>query len=247
MKRLNGMSMSDKVLLAVFEKWPEGEFTSEALVVACWQKYPQVFGLQGFSDQYPDSNVIYRYIMGKDSIVKKQRWLIQAGPKLYRITPAGVSHALKLIAKIGTVPQLQQERLERFQEQLLARVLASPAWKKYISKHVEEITLADACGFWSITPRSSGEQYRSARRDMEEAFNEVKHRLEDLGHTISISGKTALTLPDIELLKALNQTLEERFRNELSIINRRSVRWGQISTGLEGGGISQGTENPKDR
>ncbi len=127
MDNSKAISKSEMVLLAAYERWPDSEFTAEELVIACWQKYPDSFGLQGYSEKYPDSNIIYRHIMGKDSIVKKQRWLSQKGQKRYVLTPAGVNHALRICGTIGDKAELQQHKIDRFYEQILFRVLTGPA------------------------------------------------------------------------------------------------------------------------
>ena len=36
---------------------------------------------KGYEKRHPDSNVVYRYIMGQESIVKKHKWLLQTRKK----------------------------------------------------------------------------------------------------------------------------------------------------------------------
>jgi len=216
------ISKSEMVLLAAYERWPDIEFTSEELVIACWQKYPDSFGLQGYSDKYPDSNIVYRHIMGKDSIVKKQRWLSQKGQKRYVVTPAGVNHALRLRGATDSRPELQQYRIDRFYEQILLRMFAGTAWTKFKNGQIEELTFTDACGFWSINPRSSGEQYMYAKRDLAEYIGKSNGK-------VTLASKVSVSSQDLEQLEILEKELQARFKDQLDLINRRSIRWGKVT------------------
>jgi len=232
MNSIKTISKSEMILLASYERWPDSEFTSEELVIACWQKYPDSFGLQGYSDKYPDSNVVYRYIMGKDSIVKKQRWLSQKGQKCYIVTPAGVNHALRLHGATDSRPELQQYRIDRFYEQILLRVFTGTAWTKFKNGQIEELTFTDACGFWSINPRSSGEQYMSAKRDLAEAIAVTRRHIEYIGKSnrkVTLASKVNVSSQDLEQLEILERELQARFKDQLDIINRRSIRWGKVT------------------
>ena len=226
------ISKSEMVLLSAYDRWPDGEFTSEELVIACWQKYPDSFGLQGYSDKYPDSNIVYRHIMGKDSIVKKQRWLSQKGQKRYVLTPAGVNHALRIRRATDSKAELQQYRIDRFYEQLLFRVFTGSAWSKFKNGQIEELTFTDACGFWSINPRSSREQYMSARRDLTEAIAVTRRNIEHIDKSngkVTLASKVSVFSQDLEHLQILERELAMRFKDQLDLISRRSIRWGKVT------------------
>jgi hypothetical protein len=226
------ISKSEMVLLAAYERWPDMEFTSEELVIACWQKYPDSFGLQGYSDRYPDSNIVYRHIMGKNSIVKKQRWLSQRGQKRYMVTPAGVGHALKLRGAAEGRPELEQHRIDRLYEQVLLRAFAGTAWAKFKNGQIEELTFTDACGFWSINPRSSGEQYMYARRDLAAAIEVARRHIKATGNSngkVTLAAKVSVSSQDLDELEALEAALQARFKDQLDLISRRSVRWGKVT------------------
>ncbi len=229
MDRLGNISKSEMVLLAAYTKWPDNEFTAEELVVACWEKYPDSFGLQGYSDKYPDSNIVYRHIMGKSSIVKKQRWLSQKSQKRYSLTPAGINHALKLIGTSDHVTNIQHQRIDRFYEQLLFRILTGTAWNKFNNDQIEELTFTDACGFWSINPRSSGEQLRSSRNDLTKAILVVEEQLGRDNTDVIIASKIKVSRNDLERLKDLEKELDTRFKDQLDLISRRSIRWGKVA------------------
>ena len=228
MDKVGNISKAEMVLLAAYEKWPDSEFTAEELVVACWQKYPDSFGLQGYSDKYPDSNIVYRHIMGRDSIVRKQRWLSQKSQKRYALTPAGINHALKIMGTVDLITVMQHQRIDRFYEQLLLRVLTGTAWNKFKSGQIEELTFTDACGFWSINPRSSGEQLRSARRDLAKAMSVVSEHLDEGNGDVTLASRIKVSRDDLEQLQILEKELDTRFKDQLDIIDRRIMRWGKV-------------------
>lgn len=222
------ISKSEMILLSVYDNWTESEFTAEDLVVACWKKYPDAFGLQGYPDKYPDSNIIYRYIMGKDSIVKKSRWLSQKDQKRYVLTIAGINHAIKILGHEGYKVEAQRQKIDRYYEQVLLRIFTGAAWAKFVSGRMNELTFTDACGFWSINPRSSGEQFRSAKRELSEAIASAKRSLNTTDAKVALSSKLVICRKDIERLELLNEELQEKFKNQLDLINSRSMKWGKV-------------------
>ena len=232
MKKGENISKAEMILVAAQDKWPDGEFTAEDLVVACWEKFPDSFGLQGHTAKYPDSNIVFRYIMGKDSIVKKQRWLSQKGQKRYVITPAGLNHVLKLRGSANLQLESQQYRIDRFYEQVLSRILTGRALDKFKGGEIEELTFTDACGFWSINPRSSGEQLLSAGRDLAEAIRITREHIKQintLNGKIMLAGKISIASVDLEQIEQLDKLLREKFKDQVNLIERRITRWGKIT------------------
>ena len=61
------LTVSQKIILAAHKLEQAGHtpFTIEALTVAAWKDNKQTFGLRGFDDQYPNSNVLYAALMGE--------------------------------------------------------------------------------------------------------------------------------------------------------------------------------------
>lgn len=232
MEKGKNISKAEMILVAAQDKWPEGEFTAEDLVIACWEKFPDSFGLQGYTSKYPDSNIVFRYIMGKDSIVKKQRWLSQKGQKRYVITPAGLNHVLKLRGSANLQLESQQYKIDRFYEQVLHRILTGCALSKFKGEEIEELTFTDACGFWSINPRSSGEQLLSAGRDLAEAIRVTREHIKQinkLNGKIMLAGKIGIASVDLDQIEQLDKLLREKFKDQLDLIERRITRWGKTT------------------
>ena len=52
------LSSKQKILIAAY-KLNKKSFSSEELSVKTWELYKQDFGLEGFTDKYPNTNAIY--------------------------------------------------------------------------------------------------------------------------------------------------------------------------------------------
>ena len=218
----------EKVLISAFRQWPEESFSAEDLVVACWNEFPEEFGLQGYEAVHPDANVIYRYIMGQNSIVKKHKWLLQTRSKTYRLSTQGVSHALALVGDTQPGGDGQRLRIERAREAVLARLLRSRAWMKYQTG--EEIVFREACMFWGIVPRSAGEEYRFARKELADSLSLAEGRIRQTQTTDvwipevnrSISQET------LYQLRSLDAELVETFTDEIAGIIGRVIDRGRL-------------------
>jgi hypothetical protein len=62
-------------------------FTKNALVVAAYREAPALFGLKGFP-QYPDSNLVFSYLYGKDGLVSKAM-IERVGAGVFRVRGNG--------------------------------------------------------------------------------------------------------------------------------------------------------------
>ena len=218
----------EKILISAFRLWPEEAFSAEDLVVACWKEFPEDFGLQGYEKLYPDSNVIYRYIMGRESIVKKHKWLLQTRSKTYRLSMQGVSHALTLLGEHQPGAESQRVRIERAREAVLSRLLRSRAWKKYETG--EEIVFREACAFWGIIPRSANEEYRFARKELEDSLVVAEERIvESDGAGLFVpEANRSVDQRTMSALRDLDTKLTERFANEISGITGRVIDRGRV-------------------
>ena len=218
----------EKILISAFKRWPEEAFSAEDLVIACWQEFPEDFGLQGYEQLHPDSNVVYRHIMGQKSIVKKNKWLLQTRSKTYRLSTLGISRALTLAGESKSAINSQRLRIERAREAVLSRLLRSRAWMKY--QNGDEIVFREACAFWGIIPRSANEEYRYARRELEDSLAAAEERI---GHSVEVS----LVVPDanrsidqatLSELRELDAKLTETFAEEISGIIGRMIDRGRV-------------------
>ena len=220
-------SKHEKVLLSAFQRWPEAAFTAEDLVMACWESFPDDFGLQGHEKVAPDSNVVYRHIMGQNSIVKKEKWLLQTQSKTYKVSTKGAEHALD-IQEARESDSPQRVRIDRAREAVLGRLLRSRAWQKHLRG--EEIVFREACGFWGITPRAAGEEYRLARSELVSALELAETKLADGGGQALFIPEigTQVEATDLSDLRILDTHLLEKFADEVVSIKERFVERGRI-------------------
>ena len=217
----------EKVLVSAFNRWQEGEFSAEDLVVACWREFPDDFGLQGYEQLYPDSNMVYRYIMGQSSIVKKHNWMHQTRRKTYRLSTQGVSHALTLVGD-GDQAGESRVRIDRAREAVLTRLLRSRALMK--SRTGDEVVFREACAFWGIVPRSASEEYRFARRELEDSLVAAEARMEKTpgGSLFVPEVNRPVTQETLSELRHLDSKLREDFAGEISGINSRVIDRGRV-------------------
>lgn len=218
-------TVPEKILLAAaaLEERGESPFSAEALIVAVWQKYPRTFGLKGFADQYPDSNKVLSSIMGVKGLAGRG-WLVKVGQKLYALTREG-RHVVRRLQHGGDgppPPAVDVLRATREQEQFLMALWASSAFEKFQEGRKQELTFADACGFWGISDSTRGPAV-DARLDLVRATLTELERLVTAGDAVLSNGRS-VSLEDVGLLADINTYLGERFARHLNLLRSRGGR-----------------------
>src|SRR5262245_17116824 len=91
------MTVIEKILLAAnaLEEGGISPFTAEQLIVKAWEMDKDLFGLQGYANEHPDSNRILTNIMGSKGL-KGKGWIERVGEKQYRLTASGSRIGLTL-------------------------------------------------------------------------------------------------------------------------------------------------------
>src|SRR5262249_29150211 len=128
----------------------QSPFSAESLIVACWQKFPQTFGLKGYADQYPDSNKVLSSIMGVKGLAGRG-WLAKMGQTLYALSRDCKHIVNRLLALGGPEAATPEHKLSRDQEKFLVSLLDSSAVEKFQEGRKPEMNFADACRFWNIS------------------------------------------------------------------------------------------------
>jgi len=220
------LSIPDKVLVAALEieKMGKDQFSAEDLVVSAWRRFPDAFGLKGHFDEngnlkYPDSNRVYAEIMGSKAL-RKLGFLQKVGPKTYKLTEAGRARAL---ASMNTSSDEAPKKwgLGREISDYIRRLFECKAAQKMREGNVNDISFFDACGFWGISPRSGA-------KDLWNRFTKVETTLgiarDSFGSKTAVTAKHGAipyTDKDIQALLDLHKLLQERFAEELKVINGR--------------------------
>jgi len=217
------MTTVEKILLAAhaLENNGRSPFSAEELVVKAWENDKSLFGLQGYSEQYPDSNRILSNIMGNKGL-KGKGWIDKVGEKLYKLTASGTSIA-KSMTDPAQYPASRASTIDRKQMAIILRMLESPAFKKKNAREEEGILFRDACKFWGISSYSDASTVTTQ-------FRVNKDVLADLEKAVANSATGRLVLPymkdeiDKEKVSSLietNEFLRTKFFDEIENLLKR--------------------------
>lgn len=222
---ISDCTVTEKILLASHQLEVDGQspFSAEALIVACWQKFPKTFGLKGYTDQYPDSNKVLSSIMGERGLARRG-WLVKMGQKLYALTREGRNVANRLLhgGEPATPPPAHQRssKLAREQEKLLLMLFESIAVEKVDEGRKPELTFTDACRFWGISENTHGNA-------VDERMVQIRQQLKEIGRILNngdadLSTGRNVSSEELDHLVEVNDYLEERFARHLSLLRTRS-------------------------
>lgn len=217
------LTVVEKILLAAYalEEGGQSPFTAEQLIVKTWQTDHDLFGLQGYAKDYPDSNRILTNIMGRKGLAGRG-WIERVGQKRYTLTAAGSRAALRITG--DPVGPTYAGGLARKEVTIAMRLLQSPAFEKHQTGQDDGIIFRDACSFWGISNYSTA-------RVLRDRFVEIRDLLQEVDTAISESPTRSITLPerkvtlDDKTAQALRNThdfLQKKFFNELNVIRNRS-------------------------
>lgn len=217
------LTIVEKILIAAYSLEQKGEstFTAEQLIVEAWRQDKGAFGLQGYSDDFPDSNRILTNIMGSKGL-KGKGWIEKVGEKQYRLTALGK----KVAGNLRSVDQTGSARaadIDRGYLPIVQRLLNSPALKKKEEGGEQEIIFRDACNFWGISSYSSASTLRNR-------FTEIRDVLEVLDKSVAASATREIILPEMRIainrhivdsLRETHSLLQRKFFGELEVIRKR--------------------------
>ena len=199
----------------------KGTFNAEDLVVRCWERFPDTFGLQGYADRYPDSNRILKKIMGGEGL-RGKGWLRKVGEKKYRVTEV----ARQTVKARETPSQKETHRrastISRETIEILERIFNSRAIQKFRVRL--PITFGDLSSFWNISPRSNAYHLNIAIRETETALASVEEALNAHanGGLVLPGNSTSITRSDLVVARSLQSFLKQNFTRELEVIRERS-------------------------
>ena len=221
------LCIQDKVLLAAMAVMREGKqrFSTEDLVVMAWKRYPEAFGLAGYTDQagrllYPNSNRVYAEIMGSKPI-RKNGWLRKVGSKMYQLTEAGRSQA-RSVAGVPAAGGVEKWALAREQVIFIRRLFDSRAATKFRAGQREDISFFDACGFWRINAGSNAKDLWSRFAEIETILAVADESLSSRDAVRFTHGAEQFVAGDVKALKEAHVFLQDRFKSEIEHIRART-------------------------
>ena len=138
-----------RVILTAASKLPD-EFTESDLIIASWKCDKDMFGLEGYENEYPAENKILSKLMGIKGLVQKG-FLKRIDRKKYKLTNSGKlfvsgpatalgATALGATALSATVPNATAKvPLDNF----IIRVIESDVYNKFEGSRKDDITFTD--------------------------------------------------------------------------------------------------------
>jgi DNA-binding PadR family transcriptional regulator len=221
---VDDFTVPEKILLAAenLEKQGQSPFSAEALIVASWQRFPNTFGLKGFTDKYPDSNKILSSIMGEKGLARRG-WLVKMGQKVYALTREGrtvIRRVLMLEEESPVAGAIQ--RLGREHDKFVKLLFDSSAVQKFEEHRKHDLSFADATRFWGITENMKGEQLDEKLEEMNRTLAELDRICADTDAEMS-SGRL-VTAGDVRVLTNIHRYMEDRFERHLNLLRSRTVK-----------------------
>lgn len=215
------LTVPEKILVSADELDREkGTFTAEDLVVRCWQKFADTFGLQGYADKFPDSNRVLTNIMGSKGL-RGKGWLRKVGEKRYQVTEVG-RLAANRVRDGNSSEVLRGASLSRETIDILSRLVESRALIKFRLR--QELTFGDLSSFWNVSARSNAYQLNVAIKESEAALIAAETYLTENGaESLSLPGNSIpVAKSDLVLARDLSECLKQKFWDELAVIRDRS-------------------------
>lgn len=235
------LTQNEIVLLAAFSLSNGNvhqEFTAEKLLIEAWKIDRQTFGLRGYEEEFPDSNILYTKLMGKLGLVR-MGYLKKIGEKTYTITEAGLAIASSLTPTTKEV----EVKIDRQLHEALVKIIDHDVFINWLKTNGEYPNkFRDAMWFWGIAPGTPTKTAKDRINRIEKTLQQAKKRVNDAGgkiildaRAISKDGKTELTknkfttldergsrlsldIIDIERCLEFQKTLKNRFQNDLKLM-----------------------------
>ncbi len=215
-----------KILLAAshLEELGQSPFSAEALIVSAWQKYPRIFGLKGYDEQYPDSNKVLASIMGEKGLARRG-WLVKMGQKLYALSHEGRRTVRRLLQgedQPETIKSDRPIRLSKRQDKLLSSLFVTSAYEKFRQGRKQDLTLTDAFRFWGVTENQSSETIQARLDHLRAELAEIESQV-GLGSAGLRDGHSVI-LDDITMLCDIHNHLLRRFHRHLALLRHKTTQ-----------------------
>ena len=198
-----------KVLICALQLEERGflTFSWEQLVLECWKRYPDDFGLKGYEQQYPDSKKITEFI-SLNSINKIYQLEIKERKEAYDL-----AETYDIV--LGTEPPTPvknkfAQELNEFMENVLDK---DRDWENPDSEY--------AFKFWGIPLKTKGEELTLLLEEFDIKLNKIRTVLKGCGGELILENGRSVTWEDLKAISEMNKHLRERFGKILEILKRR--------------------------
>ena len=143
------MASHKEKIAEVLSEWKGQILRAEQITFLAWTKYPDDFGLDGYSGQFPDHHRVYCSLYGRRGLVAKG-YLVHIGEKLFRVPKDG-----ETVAEMPGAGVFLRSR-------------NSDAYRMYADGKKNEIGYKEASAFWDLD--HSGDPVKQID-DLETAIN----------------------------------------------------------------------------
>lgn len=201
-------------------------FTPETLTVACWRRWPQHFGLEGYEVQHPDSHKVLPMLVGNQGLVKAGH-LAKRRERCFALTPQGRQLAYELVEQYQLPFQLPGARFAQFRcalppgmETFLGNCLDGEAVALRTQGRESEISFPEAATLFGLRARSQGEEVAAALNEFRQQLIACVQAFADQKTVVLTNGRE-VTRRDVDGLAALAGRLEVRYRRHLELMESR--------------------------
>lgn len=165
------LSRAEKILLVLYDL-SEGVRKSiryEDIVVAAFKKYPLDFQLRGYSE-YPDSgDLIHKPLYGF-----RKKGLLEANNKVFTLTKRGLLVAAKFKKLIAGYTVASRDKLSRYAEGEISRVVSLEGFQLFLCKEETKITDTDFYNYLGATVRTKHNDLLGRLESVTEVVEELE-------------------------------------------------------------------------
>ncbi len=122
------------------------EFDEDDLTVACWERWPAVFGLAKYPGKSADNNKLRTYLVGERGLVAKG-FLFKVGPKRYALLGAAWTEVAGINAGAAPPRMPDATAVSWGVRQGILRLLDTEAYRLTVTGQADRITPAMARAF----------------------------------------------------------------------------------------------------
>lgn len=219
---VKGLGLREQVLVAALECSGGScskEFTFEDLLVKAWQADKLAWGLRGYEQDHPDGEKMHREV---DSRGGTNKGMVALGllekvrPRIYHLTPAGLSAA----SNLRPDDAIAREKADRQLEQAVKQIIEHPVFKDWLQDPARPKYFREAGHFWGIAPgtppKTVIERVSAVQRTLAAALKTLEER--GVNELIEQRGKVLFERKDIERCLEFQRVLIERFSRDLSML-----------------------------
>lgn len=222
------LTNKDRVVAVALSLEGQGQvvFSAETLVIHCWWRWPQHFGMHGYEVQYPDTQKVLPLLGGDQGLVRKGV-LSKRGDRTYALTPAGRQSGYEVVEQHRLPFDVKGARFAAVTCQLppeteafLTRGMDSEAMSLRTQGREGEITYPEAFDLFGMRPRAQGEEVAAALSEFRQQMLLCVQAFADRPTVVLTNGRE-VTRREVDGLAGLAGRLEQRYRRHLDLMEQR--------------------------